>query len=314
MDPLTHAVVGLAIGTVAGGDFSVNNGLLVASTIGALAPDFDIVLQAWGDYSYLKHHRGFSHSLPGIGAFSIAISGLLSLFFPEIGLFQLFLWTFLGAFSHSFLDIFNSYGAQLLWPFSRKMLTANLLMIYDPVLTLCCLAQIIWGGKVQNLHFYTLSIFITYLFVRYLMRTWAGNLLYSRLKRNHNINFIVLLPHLFSLTRWDFIVKTEQRTIVGNMDMIKRDYLIQKTLLSIKKEVKEVLLATKMGEVFLKFTPLPHVLCEKQGDKLVGRFIDLRYLVKDRFLHNATVVMTNDYQVQEAFFHPYSFCKNIKIE
>ncbi|MCL4439674.1 MAG: metal-dependent hydrolase, partial [Firmicutes bacterium] len=66
MDPLTHALVGMGVAALTGEKLSLASPLHLGAVLGALAPDLDIVLQLCGDIPYLTHHRGSSHSIPGV--------------------------------------------------------------------------------------------------------------------------------------------------------------------------------------------------------------------------------------------------------
>jgi len=73
MDPITHGVVGLAMAAYTGEAISIASPYAMSSLLGAVIPDADIVMQFKGDYSYLKNHRGMSHSIP----FIFCMEGLL---------------------------------------------------------------------------------------------------------------------------------------------------------------------------------------------------------------------------------------------
>ena len=60
MDPISHGMVGLAIATISGEP--IVGAVSIGTTLGAMAPDLDILAQFKGHLSYLKNHRGMSHS------------------------------------------------------------------------------------------------------------------------------------------------------------------------------------------------------------------------------------------------------------
>lgn len=64
MDPVTHGVIGLAISAFSGDPVSLVNPVSLGCAIGAMSPDIDIIAKIKGDYVYLKHHRGLTHSFP----------------------------------------------------------------------------------------------------------------------------------------------------------------------------------------------------------------------------------------------------------
>jgi inner membrane protein len=68
-----------------------------------------------------------------------------------------------------------------------------------------------------------------------------------------------------------------------------------------------------LGKLFKEFTPFYHINYEEKDDKIVCHFIDLRYRLKGRFLHNGTMVLSRDYEVMEAIFHPYSMSHRVYL-
>ncbi len=313
MDPITHAAVGLVLGSLGAEPLTINNGIVVATTLGAVAPDFDIVTRLWGEFSYLKQHRGFSHSLPGLGLIAVTLGVILSIIYPQYGVGTLALWAFIGTLSHSMLDLLNSYGVKILWPFSRKKWAANLLMLFDPVLFSLCLTMLMF--KPHPLYgWIMLTVFSTYLFVRFLMRNWAYRLVSVRLLKRFPEAKINILPSKYNFFRWDCIVLTKRKKIVGTVDLLRRKFKITRRLHSMTGEIIKAINATLLGRVFHDFTPFYHIEYKKKNDKIVGRFVDLRYRVKDRFLHSGTLIMDEQLQVQEAIFQPFNLTHKIYLE
>ncbi|NLW23769.1 MAG: metal-dependent hydrolase [Clostridia bacterium] len=312
MDPVTHVVVGAALAVVGGAEVSLTSPVLMVTTLGAVAPDMDIIYQYWGHYAYLKHHRGISHSLPGLLAFASLISGLLSMVFPGTSFFMLFLWAFLGGLSHTFLDLLNSYGVMIFYPFSRKKYTLNLLMITDPVLIGFSLALIYAGWRKSILVFPLFLIIIGYLILRLAMRRKAERLINGYY--GASIEKLVVMPAFSSLINWDFIVRVNNKNIVGQINIITGKIKIHKRLKLRKEALKEILEKTKIGKFFKEFTPLLHIDYRIEGNKIIGRFTDLRYYVRNGFLHQATVILDNSsYQVEKALFQPYNPKNKIEI-
>lgn len=313
MDPLTHAAVGMLIGIKGGAGISLADGAMAASVLGAVAPDLDIVAQMWGDYAYLKQHRAFSHSLPGISLISLGLAGILSIFYPETGFFNLGVWSMLGALSHIFLDLFNSYGVGVLWPLCRKKYAINLLTIFDPVIFALILIMILyrhdpaWSGL-------SLTGLAVYFLFRFLVRHLAWSIVTRRLKRRHPEVRVVMLPAVSHFFKWEFIALLPKRKILGKVDLFRLRFRIVRYLKCLQSELESSLAVSSLGKVFQEFTPFMHIECTQEGDKLVGRFMDLRYLVKDRFLHNGTLIMDKNMKVEEAVFQPYSPSRRIILE
>ena len=82
MDNVTHAFVGAALAECAvppDGSSRTRTILIAAGVIAANAPDVDLLYTGITEapLGYLLHHRGYSHTLPGLAVLGIAIwSGL----------------------------------------------------------------------------------------------------------------------------------------------------------------------------------------------------------------------------------------------
>lgn len=94
---------------------------MVGTIVGSHAPDFDTILKLRNNATYLRHHRGITHSIPLVIFWGIAISSIIYLFLPEVNFLHLWLWTSLAVILHVFVDIFNAYGTQAYRPFTKKM-------------------------------------------------------------------------------------------------------------------------------------------------------------------------------------------------
>lgn len=312
MDPISHAVVGAAAATIAGADVSLTNPFFLATVLGAVSPDLDIIYQYWGDWIYLKHHRGFSHSLPGLIFFAFLISGLFTFLFPVVSLGMLFFWALMGALSHTFLDLLNSYGVMLFYPFSRKKYTLNLLMISDPFLLFGSIAVIFCGYYGSVFLYFAFLLVICYLILRLFMRRRAEKLI-NRFYKGY-LDKLVVMPAFIGIVKWDFIACGHNKNIVGQINLLTCKITIHKKLKLISEEIKEKLEQTKIGIIFKEFTPLFHIDYFIEGNKIIGRFIDLRYFVKNRFLHQGTVIVDkNNYAVEKELFQPYSPNNSIEI-
>lgn len=309
MDPLTHAAAGLVIGTKTAG-FSLANGLMVASTIGAVAPDFDIVARFWGDYVYLGQHRKFSHSLPGLVLIALLTGLILTPFYHTLGFWELCFWAFLGGLSHSFLDMFNSYGVSILWPVRQKKLSFNLMPIFDPVL-FGLLIGLIFVRDNQTANVILAAVFGAYVIILAMIRQRASRLVQQNLKVKYPDLKLAVLPFRFPV--WDFIARVPEQNIVGKVDFLKKEVRIMESLIIVRQHLGKVVLESSLGKYFRDFTPFYHIKSDLVEGKHVVQLMDLRYRVKDRFLHNATLVLDNEYNIEQAIFQPFCLTKKIYL-
>ena len=306
MDPATHVLTGIAVSKLGEQAMSIQNPAFIGIVLGAIAPDFDIVLQKWGDYVYLKNHRGISHSIIGIIGFAGIITLLLSLFYPEMNGLHVFGWTICGCLSHIFMDLLNSYGVQLLWPFYNKKIGFGLFVITDPfVIVMLGLYVVI---NLERSIFVLMGILL-YIVIRIIM-------LYSiqyRVKAHFNVSrrSVNVLPAMISLFNWHFVVRHSQGLIIGEKNIFNNKIKIIEELKGIEKKLIDYIVNTKVGKFFTEFTPLYHITWDEAQKTF--RFIDVRYYIRNTFLHHATAKVSDTFEVIEQQFHPYSMTKNVKI-
>jgi inner membrane protein len=315
MDPLTHALVGIGVAALTGDRLSVANSIQLGAVLGALAPDFDIILQLAGDIPYLTHHRGSSHSIPGVLVSSAVIACLLWIIIGGAAPGIIFIWTLLGSVSHILLDIFNSYGAKILWPFSQKKYSVNLLVVADPIIMLMFTAVILWPGMPRITAEWVFWSALVYLGIRLYMRLKVYRMLcqkYRELKPSR----VVVMPAMVSLWNWSFLVETGDKYIIGEVKCFSLRTGLKGFLLDLRE--KRVLdknldhdligkaLDSKVGRIFQAFTPYYHIYhCFEEGRHVV-RFCDLRYFFKEDFLHHATVIFDETFNIVDAVFQPYN--------
>lgn len=305
MDPLTHGMIGLAISTFSGQAVSLTNPLALGCALSAMAPDLDAVIRLYSDDArYLKAHRGFSHSVPMLLVFSGIITLGLGLTFkvPQAGLMSLWLWSFLGALSHTVFDMLNSYGAMLI----KRKRKLNLLTLYDPIIAFLGIGLILqrevnplWNGL-------ALGLFLVYMGFRHWHRKGAARALALRPEFEGQVLNVAVLPALTTFYRWDYIVETTRYTYVGKYNQWTRRTYVTERLDAQCPRLREAFDQTTLGMYFNDFSPHLHVVHSDNGPSVTLSVVDLRYYVKNRFLHQATVVMDKEsLEVQQSILHPY---------
>ncbi|MHB9095176.1 MAG: metal-dependent hydrolase [Eubacteriales bacterium] len=313
MDPLTHALVGMGVAALTGEKLSLANPLHLGAVLGALAPDLDIVLQLCGDIPYLTHHRGSSHSIPGVLFSSTVIAFALWL---VMGVSQpgiIFLWTILGAVSHLLLDILNSYGAKILWPFSQKKYTLNLLVLADPIIIIIFAGVVFWPGMPGGVAKTAFWLALAYLGIRFSMRLKVHRLLWRKYA-DKGAKRVVVMPAMISLWNWSFFVETPDNYIIGEVRCFSLSPGVKKVLNKYPKNtlIKKAL-NSKLGHIFQNFTPYFHIYHCMEDGKQVVKFCDLRYFFREEFMHNATVVFDETQTIIEAVFQPYNRHRKIRV-
>ncbi|HZJ57103.1 MAG TPA: metal-dependent hydrolase [Clostridia bacterium] len=312
MDLITHGVVGLALGSLTGVPGIINNPLAIGSLIGSVIPDGDIIYQLKGDYTYLKHHRGPSHSIAMGTIISLMISGILRGLFHDFSFWSIFAWTFGGYMLHIGLDVFNSYGANILWPLNRKKIESGLLLIFDPALLIS--AGIISFSKGAHMGRIVGSIvfFALYLIFRWLLKRRV----YKNLIRyfgNEADQEIVVMPSMLRLFKWDFILYKSAEVITGRVNTLRGDIEVRDRLRRSSSGLESLVMDTNIGRFFKDFSPHYHVDWIKDGKNHRAIITDLRYYVKGSYLHHATALFNSQFEPIYSAFQPYNKQREIKV-
>src|SRR5690625_7495340 len=128
MDTGTHIAMGVALGSLATMDPAISQDPTLVQTIfagtiiGSHAPDFDTIFKFKNNASYIRSHRGFSHSMPMVLFWGALISLALYVFSPSISFWHLFVCSTLAVYLFIFVYLFYSYVYQILLTFFDKCL------------------------------------------------------------------------------------------------------------------------------------------------------------------------------------------------
>jgi len=314
MDPITHGIIGLGIAALSGEPISFTNPVVLGSVIGAMSPDIDILVRYWGNYEYLKHHRGPTHSILGLGALTTVISIGLHLLFRDFSFTSIFIWTLFGSISHTIFDGLNSYGVRPLMPFIKRKYSGSLLMLYDPFLTVLSISLALYSGsRIVKLVIALLSLVI-YITTRLYMRRKAKDIICKTYEESLEPLKVSILPSMLNLFKWDFIVETNKHNIVGQINLVNKKVSIRKKLNKVNHKLMKHLQNTRLGKYFSEFTPITHVEIIKEETKTILKVIDLRYIMKNNFMHHATITFNQEEEVVESVFQPYNLKNRIIVK
>jgi inner membrane protein len=107
-------------------------------------PDIDFLSRFWGSATYLKYHRGYTHSILGVSLLALLLAG--AIYFlgrnakpkpgPPPNLLWLLILAWIGTASHLLMDFTNSYGVRPFLPFSARWYAWDIMFIFDPLLLL----------------------------------------------------------------------------------------------------------------------------------------------------------------------------------
>lgn len=310
MDPITHGVIGAAISAFSGQAVSIDNPVTIGAALGAMSPDIDFVVRLFSnDMVYLKHHRGMSHSIPFLALFSVIITAGLSFMFPQMNMLNVFIFTFLGAISHTVFDILNSYGAMLL----KRKKKLSLLTLYDPFISVLALYLIIVRRHSVISYTSVLVLFVGYLVFRSLLKKSVFKKISKMYSEHGKIVSVTILPSLKFFYKWDYIVSTSTHNIVGVYNTIKKEEKVLKKYRKKNIEMMDVFKSSNLGKYFIDFSSNYHIEYTKNMDNITLKIVDLRYYFRDNFMHHGTLILDENHKILESYFQPYKQHKMIPV-
>jgi membrane-bound metal-dependent hydrolase YbcI (DUF457 family) len=147
MDNVTHTFVGVHLARAGSWSGAAKRALIVL-VVASNLPDVDGVLLLVGGPLGFLGRRTLTHSLPGIAVTAGLAAFLFRLRFRESSWRSLFGLCILGLGVHILLDLVNSYGVALLYPFSHRRTEFACVFIVDPwiwgILLVPFLASLLW--------------------------------------------------------------------------------------------------------------------------------------------------------------------------
>jgi membrane-bound metal-dependent hydrolase YbcI (DUF457 family) len=137
MDPVSHVIFG---GTLIALDQRgrLGAGAVAAATLGAIAPDIDVLAIVRGWDVYLRVHEIGTHSIMGSVAMAWAAATLVYLLTRGSRYTSLALAASVGSLSHVVFDLVSGAGIKLAWPFLHGRASLPLVAMADPWLIAIC--------------------------------------------------------------------------------------------------------------------------------------------------------------------------------
>lgn len=285
---------------------NLNDPIFLASTLGAMLPDLDIVTHVKGRLNYLLKHRGASHSLLALGGMALGLGTVVYSFFPETPWNTIIFWALAGTLSHGIVDILNSFGAELLWPFYKKKLTVEMIILTDPVIFSLFLLSLLVSffrpeaTQVAGIAFLGSGLYLIY---RHIGRLKIREAL---MKRYHltDVKQVKILPAMYRPFSWNFLLFEDDFVCFGTI----RDTQTKIERVLPRWDETNPYVSTAMegavAEIFDQFTPYYHIVtAEDENAEYWVEFMDLRYWTRENFLYTGKVVMNSEGEIAEERFH-----------
>lgn len=149
MDSITHGALGIAVALLVA-PAGLRKKAALAGLIAAELPDLDVFLFSPTDPLFtLQIHRHFTHSLvaiPFLAVLGVVLANFLRLLCRRARVWRgMWLPALAAAATHGLCDTWTSYGTHLLWPFSDRRESWDIISVIDPVLTIPLLVCAIIG-------------------------------------------------------------------------------------------------------------------------------------------------------------------------
>ncbi|WP_018932582.1 metal-dependent hydrolase [Gracilibacillus lacisalsi] len=307
MDTGTHITMGIALGGIATldpvvqQDTTLFTAVMVGTIIGSHAPDFDTVLKLRDNATYIRHHRGITHSIPAVIFWGILISAIIHSFVPEVSFIHLWLWTFLAVFLHVFVDIFNAYGTQAYRPFTKKWVAHGFISTFDPyIFSLHVIGIIAWllGANPGYTWLMIYFIIVLYYIKRYIDKREIVKMIHENFD---HVEQIATSPTI-KQNVWRIALTTDQHFFVGKVKdgHIEIDDKFYRVPLP-DDPIMKFAMKDKNISAFLSFSPIYRWEINMYDDFTEVRFIDLRYRSEGHYPFVAVVQIDDNMRIMNSY-------------
>jgi inner membrane protein len=305
MDNVTHTLTAFAL-SHAGLNRKTRFATL-AVVIGANLPDVDAVTWLDSTATYLKYHRGITHSLVGVTVLALLLAAALYLLGkraapkksgPPLAAGWLVLAAWVGTSSHLLLDFTNAYGVRLFLPFTDRWYAWDIMFISDVPLLIFMLAAFGVAGVLRltseevgarKPDFRRAAIVVLVaLPLLWLVRdvahrravTWLDSHLYAQ----ESPRRVGAFPGPFNPFQWVGVAETATafHTLEVSAGAFWGEPSAREVRVFYKSETSPALdaaLSTRTAEIFLAFARFPWARAEETRDGYVVEMRDLRFFL-----------------------------------
>ncbi|WP_326935767.1 metal-dependent hydrolase [Flavobacterium sp. PL11] len=226
MDSFTQIVLGIAVAEVCAGKQLKNKTFLYGAILGTL-PDLDVLVGLLlNPVDAVLIHRGISHSL----FLFLLISPLFGYIISKIekgkiNFFHATNMSFWVLFTHVLLDMFTSWGTQILWPLEHRFALKTIFVI-DPLYTIPLIISLIMVGKTKNETFRYkyikrgLLVSSSYLLLSCFIKLYILSQFEKALsKQGIQYAEIIVKPTAFNLILWNANIATTNHYLLADYSL-----------------------------------------------------------------------------------------------
>lgn len=280
MDSLTQIVLGIATAELVAGKKLQNKTFLYGAILGTI-PDLDIVVGKFlSDVNGVAIHRGLSHSLLFFAFLSPILGWVISKIEKNVISFKsASLLAFWCLVTHVLLDLFTSWGTQILWPLDYRFALKTIFVI-DPLYTIPLLISLIFVWK--NKEFLVrrkyvirgLVISSSYLLLTCVLKLFAVKQFENALE-NQKLNYqeLIVKPTAFNCILWNANIATSKGYYLADYSLFDSQ-AIQFTFYPKNRKLEEKLLNSYDFQQLKKISEGWYLVTE-QNNRLY--FNDLRF-------------------------------------
>lgn len=300
MDIPTHALTSFALarGFFPRRGWPVVAGMLIAGTIA----DLDQLSMLFGPAAYLAAHRTWTHSILATLVI-VAIAAAVTFYLNKtkaIPRLAILAAAFVAAAAHILMDLFQSAGETLLWPFSSTRFAADYLPRIDPWILAFLLAGILLpelfrlvsseiGAKDKtprgrNGALVALVLILVYISARGVLHGDATGVLDAHSYRGESPRRLGAFPDALSLFTWHGIVETQSLVCLAGVPVHSAsEFDAEAANCQHKPEPSPALdmaQKTVTAEKFLQSARFPRAMVEKTQDGYEVTIRSLRDVVQ----------------------------------
>lgn len=227
MDSLTQIVLGIAVAELCAGKELKNKTFLYGALLGTL-PDLDVIIGLlMNPVDGVLIHRGISHSLLLFLFLSPTIGKLISEIEKEkISFYRATIMVFWCLFTHVLLDMFTSWGTQILWPLEERFALKTIFVI-DPLYTIPLLITLVITWKTKEIvvrkKYIKRGLIISscYLVLSCCIKLYALNQFENALlEQKVTYSEIIVKPTAFNIILWNANIATSDAYLLGDYSLL----------------------------------------------------------------------------------------------
>ncbi|HEV2349397.1 MAG TPA: metal-dependent hydrolase [Terriglobia bacterium] len=302
MDNLTHSLTALAL-SQAGLNRKTRFATLTL-LVGASLPDIDLVATLGGGATYLKYHRGITHSILGAAVLATALGALIYFLGrkappakkagPPLDLRWLLALSWIALASHVLMDFTNAYGIRPFLPFSAQWYSWDIMPIIDILLW----ALLILGLALPPLFrliseevgaektkprggaIFALCAMLALWGVRDLAHRRVIGFLDSHIYGQENPVQLGAFPSSVNPFSWNGVVETDSAFYILPANALDSDVDPEHATVLHKPDPSPALTAaskTRTAQIFLDFARFPWPNVEETDNGFFVSIVDLRY-------------------------------------